>query len=169
MAWMVTASAQENLSCSAVCSGRSTGTSATQTNNACRPDQSSAAREVVDPDSNERDPCGPGADNGGGRGGSGAASTLARGHSDSSVAAHPSSTCDRNEEGSATTAAAAAPAAAVMILPPSYLYPIPNNAAAAKAGVLIGDGTESGVHERAGDFIFAESLAVHLWGRSWQQ
>lgn len=55
-----------------------------------------------------------------------------------------------------------------MILPPSYLYPIPNNAAAAKDGRLVGDGVESGVRERAGNFFSPESLAAHLWGRSWQ-
>lgn len=56
----------------------------------------------------------------------------------------------------------------MMILPPSYLYPIPNNAVAAIEGSLIGDGMENGIRERAGDFFSAESLATHLWGRSWQ-
>ena len=56
-------------------------------------------------------------------------------------------------------------AARVMLLPPSYLYPIPNNA----EGDLIGDGGEDGVRERSGRFFSDESLAAHLWGRSWQQ
>lgn len=87
------------------------------------------------------------------------------------------SMCGANSSGSAAAAATAiantlpATAAAlssVMVLPPSYLYPIPNNAAEAKDGRLVGDGIESGVRERAGDFFSPESLAAHLWARSWQ-
>lgn len=62
-------------------------------------------------------------------------------------------------------ASPAAAAARVMLLPPSYLYPVPNNA----EGDLIGDGREDGVRDRAGHFFSVESLAAHLWGRSWQQ
>ncbi|CAN0053305.1 unnamed protein product [Ectocarpus fasciculatus] len=83
---------------------------------------------------------------------------------------------DNNTTVTAAPAAAAAAAVATlaatppaMILPPSYLYPVPNNAAAAKAGLLIGDGTESEVRERVGGYLSSESLAAHLWGRSWQQ
>ncbi|CAN0375651.1 unnamed protein product, partial [Ectocarpus sp. 8 AP-2014] len=70
--------------------------------------------------------------------------------------------------GGGATAATLAATPPAMILPPSYLYPVPNNAAAAKAGLLIGDGTESGVRERVGGYLSSESLAAHLWGRSWQ-
>lgn len=84
-----------------------------------------------------------------------------------------SSPLSHESHGSAgTTAATTAPSAAgslvMMVLPPSYLYPVPNNAVAATEGSLVGDGSESGVRERAGDFFSAESLAAHLWGRSWQ-
>ncbi|CAM9629385.1 unnamed protein product [Ectocarpus sp. 8 AP-2014] len=77
----------------------------------------------------------------------------------------------RADDNTTVTATAATLAATppAMILPPSYLYPVPNNAAAAKAGLLIGDGTESGVRERVGGYLSSESLAAHLWGRSWQQ
>lgn len=64
--------------------------------------------------------------------------------------------------------AAGPPVMMMMILPPSYLYPIPNNAVGATEGSLVGDGMESGVRERAGEFFASESLAAHLWGRSWQ-
>lgn len=86
----------------------------------------------------------------------------------------PSSPSYRESRGGVgTTASTTAPPPAgpppvMMVLPPSYLYPIPNNAVGATEGSLIGDGMESGVHERAGEFFAAESLAAHLWGRSWQ-
>ncbi|CAM9778082.1 unnamed protein product [Laminaria digitata] len=63
------------------------------------------------------------------------------------------------------TSPAVAAAARVMLLPPSYFYPVPNNA----EGNLIGNGGEDGVRERAGRFFSEESLAAHLWGRSWQR
>ncbi|CAM9490094.1 unnamed protein product [Hapterophycus canaliculatus] len=160
MAWMVTASAGEDFSCSAVCSGRSTRAE----ENA---DRRAAACDGARSDADGPRSGGSGADDGVGGGGSGCASALAQGRGDIPTRTHPSSTCRRSEGVPATTAVAAPPA--VMILPPSYLYPIPNNAAEAKAGVLIGDGMENGVRERAGGFISAESLAVHLWARSWQQ
>lgn len=71
-------------------------------------------------------------------------------------------------EGMTEVVEGASPAVAatrVMLLPPSYLYPVPNNA----EGDLIGDGGEEGVRERAGRFFSEESLAAHLWGRSWQR
>lgn len=52
----------------------------------------------------------------------------------------------------------------VLVLPPSYFYPVRNDV----KGDLIGDGNEHGVHERAGRFFAKESLAAHLWGKSWQ-
>ena len=62
-------------------------------------------------------------------------------------------------------ASPAVAAARVMLLPPSYLYPVPNNV----ESDLIGDGGEEGIRDRAGGFFSEESLAAHLWGRSWQR
>ena len=52
----------------------------------------------------------------------------------------------------------------VMILPPSYFYPVPNNV----VGDLVGDGSDRGVFDRAGHYFARESLAAHLWAKSWQ-
>lgn len=162
MAWMVAACAGEDFSRSAACSGRGPSTEAEE-DTACRPVESFADCEVAP---SAPDLGASGADDGRGERGSGAASAPAHGHGDPPSTAHPSSRGHQREGGPATEDAGASPA--IMVLPPSYLYPIPNNAAAAKAGVLIGDGTENGIRERAGDLLSAESLAVHLWGRSWQ-
>lgn len=54
--------------------------------------------------------------------------------------------------------------AAVMILPPSYFYPVPNDV----EGDLVGDGNEAGVIDRIGRYFSRESLAAHLWAKSWQ-
>lgn len=116
--------------------------------------------------------CSDGKGSGGGDGGgdsSSAGVAVAAAGEACSVASPTSSPFSREAQGAAgTRATTAGPPAVMMILPPSYLYPIPNNAVAAKEGTLIGDGMESGVRERAGDFFAAESLAAHLWGRSWQ-
>lgn len=101
-----------------------------------------------------------------------------RGDSCAGAGGAPASTPDasssqgRQGRGDAADTAAAAPPAAAppvaMVLPPSYFYPIPNNAVVATGDLLIGDGMESGVRERAERFFGEESLAAHLWGRSWQ-
>lgn len=52
-----------------------------------------------------------------------------------------------------------------MVLPPSYFYPVPND----MEGDLLGDGSEGGIESgRAGQFFREESLAAHLWAKSWQ-
>lgn len=54
----------------------------------------------------------------------------------------------------------------MMVLPPSFFYPVPNDT----KGCLIGDGGEDGIRAgRAGRFLSEESLAAHLWGKSWQK
>lgn len=101
----------------------------------------------------------------------GDSSCAGAGHASAYPANASSSQGHQGRGDTADTAAAAPPAAAppvAMVLPPSYLYPIPNNAVAATDDLLIGDGMESGVRERAGSFFAEESLAAHLWGRSWQ-
>ncbi|CAM9368441.1 unnamed protein product [Scytosiphon promiscuus] len=165
MAWMVTACAGEDFSRSTVCTGSSTSIRA-EDFAACRPDEPLAACEADPSDADASGRRGLGAGAGGGGEGSGTSSAPAHGHDDPSTTTHPPSTSHKSDGTSASTVAAIP--TAIMILPPSYLYPIPNNAAAAKAGVLIGDGRESGIRERAGDLLSSESLAVHLWGRSWQ-
>lgn len=62
-----------------------------------------------------------------------------------------------------------------MVFPPSYFYPVPNSA----EGDLIGDGEEDviraggngssgGVGGSIGVWLREESLAAHLWAKSWQ-
>lgn len=52
----------------------------------------------------------------------------------------------------------------VMVLPPSSFYPVPNDV----KGDLIGDGSPRVVWERVRQCLSKESLAAHLWGKSWQ-
>lgn len=52
-----------------------------------------------------------------------------------------------------------------MVLPPSFFYPVPNNV----KGDSIGDGAEDGVRKRVETFFSDESLAAHLWAKSWQE
>ncbi|CAM9921456.1 unnamed protein product [Discosporangium mesarthrocarpum] len=52
----------------------------------------------------------------------------------------------------------------VMILPPSFFYPVPNDAPPG----LLGDGSKHGLLARLKMHLHQESLAVHLWAKSWQ-
>lgn len=53
-----------------------------------------------------------------------------------------------------------------MVLPPSYFYPVPNDI----KGDLVGNGRGDAIRAaRAGEFFREESLAAHLWAKSWQQ
>lgn len=62
-------------------------------------------------------------------------------------------------------AGAATVGSTTMVLPPSYFYPVPNNT----TGDLIGDGREDGIRAAgAGRWFREESLAAHLWAKSWQ-
>lgn len=62
-------------------------------------------------------------------------------------------------------AAAVAVGSTTMVLPPSYFYPVPNNT----TGDLIGNGREDEIRASgAGRWFREESLAAHLWAKSWQ-
>ncbi|CAM9411651.1 unnamed protein product [Choristocarpus tenellus] len=54
----------------------------------------------------------------------------------------------------------------VMVFPPAFFYPIPNNA----PGDMVGEeGGIAMILAKCKGFLQEESLAAHLWARSWQQ